>query len=676
MTECYASPWSDKALDLIYKRYLTNTDLSVEAWLYQVCDKICQNYDEITKTRMIEQYHQLLYSRAFLPTSAALHNTITNSGSLAGCIVLPLPQDTCSVLEHSIPEMSKVLLAGIGVGMDLTVLPPRLLYDKKSSRAFPGPVEMLSCITRALDTPINYAGVKRAAFMATLFVTHPDIFAFIKVKQTQSLNNVNVSVTFDAAFLDAFRNDGYLPFEWSADSKSHILSTQHLLEMEEQAKKRALLKPDLEIREGNVLFSHAVNGGVGIIRDNHLYLHARTLLRYISESAHACGDPGLINLGAINRNNPTHPKYTERFPLPIGVGEIKVTTPCGEQPLLPYEVCHLGSFNLNNFVSDNCFDFHKLKDAVHLAVRFMDDLIDVSDNGLHMANVMAKTNRKIGMGIMGLADVFCKLEIPYDSTEGIRLAEKIMQCIQTTAVDASRKLANERGPFNSWSSSSYAHLEEPPRRNATLTTIAPTGHISTLADCSTSIEPYFLLSFGRLAAGNRIESCKILDDKLAKIDFSLQLWIIKTQVQYPNYSYNGTLEGLIDAPFAEANKNDYLRHLKRVFKTANEISPEDHLRMVIALQQHVENGISKTINLPESSSIEDVYHILEKSIFSNVKGITVFRNNCLQQQALFTLNYCNACGSAEFLAKSECGGYKCSTQSGGCGYEVCEVISR
>jgi ribonucleoside-diphosphate reductase alpha chain len=410
-------PWSKDALDLINKRYLVTKSLSVNEWLYTVASYICQRYPVSQKQKKISEYTQLLKSRAFLPTSAALHNSLKGRGSLAGCIVLPLPDNSTDILQKSIPEMSEILFSGIGVGVNLSTLPPRLAEDIKTERASPGPVEMLKAITSATEAAMNYGGVKRSAFMASLDCQHLDLFEFISLKENTKMSNVNISISINEQFREALENKSLLPITY----KDQTAKVKHLSELKDQAVARNLPDCDLSIKKGDELHSTKAGRKVGKVINNHLYFDPEVILETIAESAHRCGDPGLINLEAINESNPTHPKYSHSNHR--GVGEITVTTPCGEQPLLPYEVCHLGSINLSHFASNKKFNWERFKYVATTAVSFMDDLIDAGNNVLDQANEMAQANRKIGIGLMGLADTLAELEYPYDSPPSIQFCQ-------------------------------------------------------------------------------------------------------------------------------------------------------------------------------------------------------------------------------------------------------------
>lgn len=626
-------PWSSDALNLVSKRFLPKGEASVEEWLKTVCARVCDHYPDGERQLWIERFFDLIYSRTFLPTTTTLHNAFWGHGGLSGCMVLPLPSETEKLVGDTLSLILKTLISGTGVGLDFTVLPPRLWQDDASDRMHAGPSRYLYSIAAAAEGPVPYAGVKRPAFMASIMVDHPDVFEFLTTKLREEQPAVNISAAVEGAFLTALRRDGWLPLRWHDGERTVYLTRAMLDGMRARASQRGLPPPDLYVRDDARIYSNAADSFVGREVGDKLFVRAQTLLDVIAETAHRCGDPGLLNLEAINRANPTHPRYGCRPGSEVGVGVMRTTAPCGEQPLLPYEVCQLGSFNLTAFIDRGRFDFRALEQSVHLAVRFLDDVIEVGYDGPAEIDSLAKANRKIGIGIMGLADVLAEMEIPYDTEEARLFGVRVMGTIRENAAEASQLLAKERGAFPSCKCSRF-HLEGLPRRNATLTSIAPTGYISTLAECSTGIEPYYLLDYSRAFSGTRRHKCVVLENKLAALGYSLDKWIDATRSERPRYEFDGTLAALSDRPSGDSDLDARLRRLKDVFRTAHEISPSEHLKMVSALQPFVDNGISKTINLHHDATVEDVRRVFEEALGAGVKGVTIFRDRSLDRQAL------------------------------------------
>jgi ribonucleoside-diphosphate reductase alpha chain len=621
--------WSEDALDLLAKRYMTNGEVDVERWVLSICDHISQVYQDPERAEWRSRYFEMIYRRRFLPTTVILHNAAKRSGSLAGCIVLPLSSSMDDLYQQALPRIARALLSGTGVGLDFSVLPPRLWEDPETTRACPGPVAVFSSIVQSMQATMKYAGLKRAAFMASMLAYHPDIFEFITAKRQYPFEAVNTSVAIDRAFEEALKSDGWLPLGWYKDDELIPVRRADLETMYRRAADRSAADPDLSIK-GNEVLSTAAGMTVGCVLGDVLVFRAKAVLEAMAASAHACGDPGMLNLSVINESNPTHPSRIEDGGL--GVGVIHTTAPCGEQPLLPNEVCHLGSFNLTQFLHGNRFDVDGLRDTVAVAVRFLDDAIDVSDYGSKVVTDLARANRKIGLGIMGLADTLAYLELPYDSEGALLFAKEVSTAIAASAEKASRELALLRGP-NINLARVRDRVDQDLRRHVTLTTIAPTGHISVLADCSPGIEPYFRLEFNNVAAGGRHYRCRALDHKLAEIGYSLDDWIAATRSKWQGFKYNGLISELADDPTDSNVINERLRKLKRVFRTAHEISPKDQIRMIRTLQQSVDNGISKTINVAENATVHEVEDLFEEAIRLRVKGIAIYRDQCRPDQA-------------------------------------------
>jgi ribonucleoside-diphosphate reductase alpha chain len=659
--------WTIEALDLLKRRFFEQEDGSISEWAWNVTKVFTKRYQGEEQKTWHERYFALLYSRKFFPTSAALKNG-RRSGPLSGCTVLPLSSSLSKLFSETMPKALKALSSGIGVGLDLSPLLPKLSPDQENFRPSPGPVEVMIGIAQLSSSIIKYNGLKRAAFMASLRYDHPDIFEFIKMKSDRPLDVANISIAIDSDFSEALVKNGYFPVK--VNGKSFL--TSDLEQALINSTKQNVLPADLSLLGDGRIASRSLNGRiVGREIDGQIHLQAARVLEAAAETAHTCGDPGLINLSAINAHNPTAVAQALAEAEKPGLGIIQTTTPCGEQPLLPHEVCHLGSLNLSAFIQDNEINWESLAESVKLAVRVMDDIVDQADNGSEASNAACLANRKIGIGIMGLADVLCAKELPYDSEVARVFAQNLVKFINDSALAASIDLAAQRGPFPNWQLSKFA--DGAPRRHATVTTIAPTGHISILAGCSTGIEPYFSLHHTRKAAGERTEVCRPLEKYLEKLDYSLDRWILATKNEKHNDVFDGSLENLSDHPTDSDSKNTALRKAKHIFRTALQISGMDHLQMIAALQLCVENGISKTINLPSSASVQEVYQIFMDAIRLSLKGITVFRDGSLSEQALTVSAGCAGCGAVMALRRNECGGYVCATERGGCGFAVCEV---
>lgn len=526
-----------------------------------------------------ERFHELLSSLRFLPNSPTLMNAGKGLGQLAACFVLPVDDSMQSIFD-SLKHAALILQSGGGTGFSFSHLRPRNDIVKSTGGVASGPVSFIRIYNTSTEV-IKQGGARRGANMGMLRVDHPDVMEFIKIKRdSRELANFNISVSITDAFMEALQKGG----------------------------KYDLINP----RTGEPVGS----------------LDAEAVFSEIVESAWETGDPGLIFIDRINQANPTP-----------HVGSFESTNPCGEQPLLPYEACVLGSLNLSKYVNDrqassverhastnkakdsfgaqrptldaqrSLIDWDSLSNDVKAAVRFLDDSIDVNVYPLPEIERMHKGNRKIGLGVMGWADMLILLGIPYDSKKAFHLARDTMKFVRDSARKASAELADKRGVFPNFSGSVYDAPGMPRVRNATTTTVAPTGTISTIADCSSGIEPLFAVAYKRL----------VLDSELYEVNkyfigIAKKMGFYSDEVMKKVYK-TGNLKGIKEIPAA----------VKRLFKTAMEIPYEDHIEMQVAFQEYTDNAVSKTINLPESSKKEDVARAYLLAYEKGVKGITVFR---------------------------------------------------
>ncbi|MBS4024801.1 MAG: adenosylcobalamin-dependent ribonucleoside-diphosphate reductase [Clostridia bacterium] len=501
-----------------------------------------------------EQFFMLLNNMDFLPNSPTLLNAGTSGGQLASCFVLPLENNTESIFE-TLKKTAVIHSIGGGTGFSLSNLYPRNSLSENGEVFTSGPIALLELFNHT-STLIRQGGVRPGANMANINVEHPDILEFIRCKKNNlALDNFNLSVALTDEFMKAVAE--------------------------------------------NQLFSLRFNGKL------HKKILARKLLHDIAANAWANGEPGIIFIDTINRYNP----------IPA-LGRIEATNPCGEQPLLPYEACNLGSINLVNMISEEQINWNKLKKTVSLGVRFLDNVIDVNKLPYQEISSRVALNRKIGLGVMGFANFLQLLNIPYDHLEGVKLAQKIMRFIQFEAHQSSAELAKERGNFPNINKSIYKNIL---RRNATCTTIAPTGTISSIAGISPGIEPSFALAFTRKIFNKEILELnpvfmKIINSFLA----SQRKEILEYLIKFGNVT---------NLPIISDD-------LKRVYITATEIKPENHLGIQAAFQQYCDNAVSKTINLPEDATIKDIEKIICKAYMLNLKGVTVYRIGSRKEEAL------------------------------------------
>lgn len=494
-----------------------------------------------------EKYYNLISSLRFLPNSPALMNAGKQKAQLAACFVLPV-KDSIEQIFKTLKDAALILQSGGGTGFNFSHLRPKGDIVRSTGGVASGPVSFMKIFDKASDV-IKQGGARRGANMGILRVDHPDIMEFIRLKKFDSLNNFNISVAITDTFMEALLKDDYYP----------------------------LINP----RNGEIVKK----------------VKANEVFNELVESAWETGDPGVIFLDTINRYNPTP-----------HIGEIESTNPCGEQPLLPYEACILGSINLSNYIKKETFDFQLLEHDVKLATRFLDNAIDVTHYPVPEVEKMHKGNRKIGLGIMGWADCLVRLGIPYNHKKAFEMAEKLMKFIHDKSHEASKELAEKRGVFPNFKGSIWDKIGTP-LRNATTTTIAPTGTISIIADCSSGIEPYFLLAYKHRILDTEFEIInQYLIDIAKKEGFYSENFITAIRQK-------GVLRGI---PFIPLK-------IKKIFKTALEITPEQHIEMQSAFQKYTDNAVSKTINLPQRTKKEEVAKIFILAYKKGLKGVTIFR---------------------------------------------------
>ena len=510
-------------------------------------------------------FYDLMVHRIFLPNSPTLMNAGTELGQLAACFVLPVG-DSMEEIFDAVKHAALIHKSGGGTGFSFSRLRPHKSRVGSTGGIASGPLSFLKIFNTATEQ-VKQGGTRRGANMGILRVDHPDILDFIRAKEKDGeLNNFNLSVALTEAFMQAVERDEEYP----------------------------LIAP----HTGNIVRT----------------LKAREVFDLLVRKAWESGDPGIIFLDRINRDNPTPDQ-----------GEIESTNPCGEQPLLPYEACNLGSINLAQFVDHEQgapIQWQKLRETIHLAVRFLDNVIDASQYPLARITETVERNRKIGLGVMGWADMLFQLRIPYDSPQALELAEEVMAFIQRESKTASAMLAEERGPFPAYATSVYAARGEGPYRNATTTTIAPTGTLSILAGCSSGIEPLFALAFVRqVMDGEKLREINpYFLEALREVDG------VDEQAVVEHVLATGSVRELAFLP----------ETVRRVFVTAMDIEPIWHLKMQAAFQRHTDNAVSKTVNLPNAATEEDIRTIYLLAYQEGCKGVTVYRDGCKASQVLCT----------------------------------------
>ena len=551
---------------VLQKRYLLkdeegNVIETPEQMLRRVANAIAkaeENYGNEVK-KYAKLFYDMMDKQLFMPNSPTLMNAGTELSQLSACFVIPV-EDSIDGIFKALWDMAKVQKSGGGTGFSFSRLRPKGDLVKSTMGVASGPISFMKIFDAATEQ-IKQGGKRRGANMGVLNVHHPDIEEFITAKWEEGvLRNFNISVAVTDKFFEALKKD----------------------------EEYDLINP----RTGEVVKR----------------VPARKIFNLIVEGAWRNGEPGMVFIDEINRHNPTP-----------HVGKIEATNPCGEQPLLPYESCNLGSINVSKFIKNGEIDWEWLKEIVWLCVRFLDDVIDMNKYPLKEIEKNTKANRKIGLGVMGWADLLFKLKIPYDSDEAIKLAEKLMSFIQSESHKASQALAEERGVFPNWKGSVW-EKRGIKMRNATTTTVAPTGTISIIADCSSGIEPIYALAFKRmniLDGEEFFEINPIFEDALKQLN-------LYNDEMLERIAESGSIQEIHEIP----------EEIRRVFKCALDIDAEWHVRMQAAFQKYTDNAVSKTINMPNSATRKDVEKAFMLAYELKCKGLTVYRDGSREEQVL------------------------------------------
>lgn len=510
------------------------------------------------RKRWAERFYELMRSLRFIPNSPTLMNAGKPKGQLSACFVLPVG-DSLEQIFETLKHAAKIHQSGGGTGFAFSRLRPRGSLVRSTHGVASGPVSFMRIFDTATET-IKQGGTRRGANMAILRVDHPDIEEFIDCKRDfKSVTNFNISVGITDEFMEAVRSDRVFELRDPGDGN-----------------------PVRSVRSTD-LFDRMV------------------------QAAWECGDPGLVFLDRINQFNPT-PQ----------VGPMESTNPCGEQPLLPYESCNLGSLNLGLYFTGHGVDWDLLKADIHYAVRFLDNVIDANDFPVAECGKITRRNRKIGLGVMGLADLLLLLGIPYDSEEAIALGERMMAFVDREAKMASALLAKEKGAFPNWKGSSWERLGFPRLRNATVSTVAPTGTISMIAGASSGIEPIFAARFVRNVLSG---------EQLTEVHPAVQRLLEKRDV-------------------SDLEESEIEKAIGPAWKPAPKVNVDSHVRMQAAFQRFSDSAVSKTINLPFSATPEEVRQAYCRAYDLGCKGITVYRDQSRPSQVLESRDsgpHCESC---------------------------------
>ncbi len=565
---------SENALTVLKKRYLQKNEKgeiieTPERLFLRVAKAIAgaeKNYgatdEEVNK--LSSSFYRIMTDLDFMPNSPTLMNAGLKMGQLSACFVLPVA-DSMEGIFNTLKSCALIHKTGGGTGFSFSKLRSKNSLVSTTGGFASGPVSFMKVFDSATQA-VKQGGRRRGANMGILRVDHPDILEFIKCKGEEGhISNFNISIAVTDDFMEKVFND-----------EEYNLIDPHTKEVKGR-------------------------------------LHAVEVFDLISKYAHNNGEPGIIFIDNINRENPTP-----------GLGDIESTNPCGEQPLLPYESCNLGSINLSKMINEGIdgftIDWEKLKVTTQLAVHYLDNVIEINEFPVPEITEQSRKTRKIGLGVMGWATLLGYLGIPYDSEEAISLAEEVMSFIKEQAVEKSIQLAKEKGTFSAFGQSIYKD-EKLPLRNATITTIAPTGTISIIAGpCSSGIEPIFALVYHR----NVLEG-----EKLFEIDNAFET-IAKKRGFFSDSLFeriaqnNGSIKDIREIP----------DDVKEIFKTSMEIEPKWHVKMQAAFQKHTDNAVSKTINLPHSATLDDVKNTYILAYKMGCKGITVYRDGSRKIQVL------------------------------------------
>lgn len=555
---------SENAQIVLKERYLRKDGKDTPEILFRRVAHHVAQAETVENTEEIENvFYTMMASLKFLPNSPTLMNAGNLSNQLAACFVLPI-EDNLGEIFTTIKNTALIHKSGGGTGFSFSRLRPKNSIVGTTGNVASGPISFMKIFNTATEQ-VKQGGMRRGANMAVLRVDHPDIQEFIECKDNlKELNNFNISVGITDVFMKAVRKD-----------ENYLL---------------------VDPRDGK---------GVSKLKAQDVY-------KLLVHQAWKKGDPGVIFLDRIEQDNPT--------PL---LGKFESVNPCGEQPLLPMEACNLGSINLSKFVGEKngvpSINFESLKETVRYAIQFLDNVIDVSTYPLPEIEELVLGNRKIGLGVMGFADMLFQLQIPYDSEEALKIAEKVMDRIQQESKNATKALAHFRGTFPNFDKSIFRNRGNRKYRNATTTTIAPTGSISIIAGCSSGIEPLFALSFTR----------QILDNsKLVEVNPYFE------KVAKEKGFYTVELMERIGQGESIQNMEEIPVEVQRVFKTAHDIAPEWHVRMQATFQKYVDNAVSKTVNLKENATEEDVLNIFNLAFNLRCKGVTVYRDGSRKNQTL------------------------------------------
>jgi ribonucleoside-diphosphate reductase alpha chain len=565
---------SDNAIKVLERRYLKKDENgkiieSTSEMFRRVATAIAsadksygRNDNEIKD--ISDRFYNMMVSLEFMPNSPTLMNAGKALSQLSACFVLPI-EDSMESIFDSVKATALIHKSGGGTGFSFSRLRPKSSPVRTTGGIASGPVSFMKVFDSATQA-VKQGGTRRGANMGILRVDHPDILEFITCKESdKEITNFNISVAITDEFMDKLKN-----------------------------------KEEYDLTDPRTK---------KVVRR----LSAKYVFDLIIKQAHKNGEPGIIFIDRINKDNPT-PK----------LGSIESTNPCGEQPLLPYESCNLGSINIYKLLKNNENKFeinwHRLKEVVYDSVHFLDNVIDVNKFPIEEIEKNTKLTRKIGLGVMGWASALARMDIAYDSEEAIKLAEKVMSFILEESRKASAELALERGSFPAYKDSIFVDKYPESQRNATLTTIAPTGTISIIAGpCSSGIEPIFAICYYRNVMDN---------DKLVEVDPVFE------EIAKERGFYSRELMEKIAEKGSIHDIEEVPEDIRKIFVSAHEITPEWHIKMQAAFQKYTDNAVSKTVNFSNKAGVDDVYKVYMLAYESGCKGVTIYRDGSREEQVL------------------------------------------
>ena len=600
--------FTDNAITVLQKRYLRRSEdgsyLENLTGLFKRVAKVAADVEKKYGAspeyinELEQKFLNLMLNRLFMPNSPTLMNAGREHGLLSACFVLPIG-DSVNDIFDTVKATAMIQKAGGGTGFSLDRLRATGDWVSSSGGKTSGPIPFWRVLNESINA-IQQAAHRRGAAMCMMSVTHPDILKFVNAKQDRrEFLNFNISVK--------------IPDEWM---KTCLATPNYPLEVKNPKTGNVYLIPkkvdistyqldDLIKLDGNRITN-------GLLLKSDPVWTMGELYEIIVNNAWQTGEPGILFIDKVNKTNPTP-----------NISEIEATNPCGEQPLLPFEACNLGSINLGAFITKSEINWDALRGVTQLSTHFLDNIVDANYYPLPEITKICTENRKIGLGIMGFADALFQLGIPYNSEDGLKCGENFMKFINDVAHEMSESLAEKRGVFSNWKGSRWDTEWKRKQRNAAVTTVAPTGTISIIANCSCGIEPLFALTFTRnVLEGKKLTEINEIFKKVAQKRGFYSDELLKKIAQ------QGTISGCKEIP----------KEVQHIFVCAHDIDSEWHIKMQAAFQKHCDSSISKTINLPHDAKSEDVKKIYQLAFDLNCKGVTVYRDGCRDNQPMSLAN--------------------------------------